>query len=99
MTKSKDSDVPYFFSSFRHNLGKRHFMLEKFRQDYEVLYKRLEGNFSFMYLVNVRAHLRSAVDTREILMKCDCSAAVLFSTLMRGSLRRRTGRNQKNSSR
>ncbi|KAI0811123.1 leucyl aminopeptidase [Irpex lacteus] len=52
MTKSKDSDVPYFFSSFRHNLGKRHFLLEKFRQDYEVLYKRLEGNFSFMYLVN-----------------------------------------------
>lgn len=61
MTKSRDSDVPYFFSSFRHNLSKRHFLLEKFRQDYEVLYKRLEGNFSFLYLVNVRSSLRFTV--------------------------------------
>ena len=57
MNKSRDQDVPVFFSSFRSNLTKRHFLIDKFKEDFDTLFKRLDGNFSLQYLVNVRSPL------------------------------------------
>ncbi len=99
MTQSRDQDVGFLLSSFRANLGKRHFLVEKFRKDYEALYKRLVGGWSLPSLIIVRGPLRFTVDAREILINCDRCVAAFFSTPMAGSLLISTGRKQKNSSR
>lgn len=55
MTKTRDQDLMVFFRGFFANHNKRHFLVNKFREDYDALYKRLEGNFGLQYLVNVCA--------------------------------------------
>ncbi|KAI0086651.1 peptidase family M1-domain-containing protein [Irpex rosettiformis] len=66
MSKSRDQDIPVFFRNFFQNHKKRHFLVDKFREDYDQLYQRLEGNFSLQYLVNYsHAGLCSDKDWKE----------------------------------
>ncbi|KAI0789033.1 hypothetical protein BC629DRAFT_1582206 [Irpex lacteus] len=51
MTQSRDQDVGFLLTSFRANFGKRRFLVKKFRQDYEALYKRLVGGWSLPSLI------------------------------------------------
>jgi len=50
MTKARDQDLPYFFSGLSQN--KDHRIVGKFfKQNYDAIYKRLEGNFMLKNLV------------------------------------------------
>ena len=54
MTKARDQDLYQFFRSFWENALMRRFLINKFRENYGVLFKRLEGNFGLQYLIRVR---------------------------------------------
>jgi len=51
MTKVRDTDLIYYFIGLRKNPATRRFLTGKFRENYDVLMKRLEGNFGLQYLV------------------------------------------------
>lgn len=69
MKKSKDQDIFYYFFGLYDNPDTRHFLVDNFRRDYELvslnhrfstyiddacqLYKRLEDNFGLQNLVTV----------------------------------------------
>ncbi|CAA7267619.1 unnamed protein product [Cyclocybe aegerita] len=50
-TKAKDQDIFYFFSGLGSNFKTRRLLTKYFQDEYDVLYKRFEGNFSLHYLV------------------------------------------------
>ncbi|KDN33855.1 hypothetical protein RSAG8_13058, partial [Rhizoctonia solani AG-8 WAC10335] len=50
-TGVKDQDVMYYFNGFAVNYAARRRAAEFFKQNYDKLAKRFEGNFSFRYLV------------------------------------------------
>ncbi|KAI0693908.1 leucyl aminopeptidase [Cytidiella melzeri] len=61
MTKVKDQNIQDFFFGFWANAGKRRFLIDKFRENYDVIFKRLEANFTLNHLV-LAAHYGLASD-------------------------------------
>jgi len=51
MTKARDQDLYYFFVGLQRNHTARRFLVENFKADYDVLYKRTAGNFRLQRLV------------------------------------------------
>ncbi|CCO26128.1 aminopeptidase 2 [Rhizoctonia solani AG-1 IB] len=47
----KDQDIMYYFAGLSGNRASRRRIAEYFKENYEKLYKRFEGNFSLNYLV------------------------------------------------
>ncbi|EUC67135.1 leucyl aminopeptidase [Rhizoctonia solani AG-3 Rhs1AP] len=50
-TSVKDQDIMYYFAGLSGNRASRRRIAEYFKESYEKLYKRFEGNFSLNYLV------------------------------------------------
>ncbi|TFK42895.1 peptidase family M1-domain-containing protein [Crucibulum laeve] len=66
-TKSKDQDIMYFFRGLSNNFKARRLLAKFFRDEYDVLYKRFEGNFALQYLVSISMDgLASEKDYKEI---------------------------------
>ncbi|KAI0340189.1 leucyl aminopeptidase [Trametopsis cervina] len=66
MTKARDQDVFYFFRALGVNPEARHYLVDKFHADYEVLAERYKGNFSFHYFVTFsHAGLTSDKDVQD----------------------------------
>ncbi|KAJ8469486.1 hypothetical protein ONZ45_g16876 [Pleurotus djamor] len=51
--KSRDQDVVYFFRGFESNTFSRRAVGQFFKDNYDTLYKRFEGNFTLKYLVEM----------------------------------------------
>ncbi|KAL0947133.1 hypothetical protein HGRIS_013264 [Hohenbuehelia grisea] len=51
LDKARDQDVVYFFRGFEMNTHARRRIPEFFKEKYDVLYKRFEGNFTLKYLL------------------------------------------------
>jgi len=53
MTEARDQDVYYFFGGLQANIFTRRYLAEAFKENYDKLYKRLEGNYSMQILVKM----------------------------------------------
>lgn len=53
MTDSRDQDVRYYFIGLSRNSVARTFLVEAFKDNYDTLHKRLEGNSSMQFLVKL----------------------------------------------
>lgn len=54
MTQAKDQDVHRLFLGLSANAGKRHFLVERFRENYDSFHARLKDNSRLRYAVSVR---------------------------------------------
>jgi aminopeptidase 2 len=54
MEHARDQDLVYFVSSITNNMKTRRVATNFFKDNYERLYKRFEGNFSLKFIVEVR---------------------------------------------
>lgn len=53
MTSARDQDFMTFFSGISGNLMTRRVLASFFKENYDALYKKFEGNFQLKYLVEV----------------------------------------------
>jgi len=53
LTKSRDQDVRHFFRGLRNNFKTRRLLAKFFKDKYDVLSERFEGNFTLTYLVEI----------------------------------------------
>ncbi|PPQ65107.1 hypothetical protein CVT24_003068 [Panaeolus cyanescens] len=60
-SKSKDQDIFYFFAGLGNNFKTRRLLTKYFEDQYYVLYKRFEGNFSLHYLVTYSSEYYSSM--------------------------------------
>ncbi|KAI0075828.1 hypothetical protein K474DRAFT_1663834 [Panus rudis PR-1116 ss-1] len=49
--KSRDQDLIYFFKGFQMNFKFRRYFVERYKKNYDLYYKRTEGNFSLQYII------------------------------------------------
>ncbi|EKM55868.1 uncharacterized protein PHACADRAFT_256779 [Phanerochaete carnosa HHB-10118-sp] len=65
-TRARDQDLYYFFAGLQGNHAARRFLAEKFKTDYDVLYKRTASNFRLQRLVQYSFEaLSSEMDYEE----------------------------------
>ncbi|KAG9226085.1 hypothetical protein CCMSSC00406_0004996 [Pleurotus cornucopiae] len=67
LNKSRDQDVVYFFRGLETNVKARRPAAQFFKDNYDTLYKRFEGNFTLKYLVEMSFNsLSTEKDYKEI---------------------------------
>ncbi|KDQ59543.1 hypothetical protein JAAARDRAFT_33120 [Jaapia argillacea MUCL 33604] len=65
LTNARDQDVMYFFSGLQSNPLARRILAQFFKDNYDALYKRFEGNFSLSYLVKMSFSGLATVKDKE----------------------------------
>ncbi|CUA72325.1 hypothetical protein RSOLAG22IIIB_00991 [Rhizoctonia solani] len=66
-TSVKDQDIMYYFAGLAGNRAGRRRVAEYFKENYEKIYKRFEGNFSLNYLVKYAFDsLSSEQDAKDV---------------------------------
>ncbi|KAF8162999.1 leucyl aminopeptidase [Crassisporium funariophilum] len=63
--KTKDQDMFYFFGGLGGNFKGRRLLTKYFKEQYDVLYKRFEGNFSLHYMVTYSTEYYSTMKDCE----------------------------------
>ncbi|KAF9466381.1 leucyl aminopeptidase [Collybia nuda] len=51
--QARDQDIIYFFRGLSNNFKTRRILVQFFKDEYDTLYKRFEGNFTLKYLVEM----------------------------------------------
>ncbi|EAU88167.2 leucyl aminopeptidase [Coprinopsis cinerea okayama7 len=64
-TKARDQDIMYYFSGLSGNFKTRRLLVKYFQDQYDVLYKRFEGNFTLQYLVKYSLDFLSTKEDLE----------------------------------
>jgi len=64
-TKARDQDIMYYFAGLAGNVKTRRLLAKYFQDEYDVLYKRFEGNFTLQYLVRYSLDFLSTKEDLE----------------------------------